>query len=488
MTERLSLTRRVAYALGNTGFMIPDRIVVAIAFYYYLPPEGRGLEGQLPEGIFLGVLTAWGLARLAGGLVDSLADPFVGFASDRSRSPLGRRRSFMIYGVLPMVAVPVLLFWPPGPPGSVGNAFWLGVLLSVYYVFFTVYVGPYLALIPELARDTADRVRLSSLLAIATFPALVLFQPLWLWGVEWGRSAGLGTEESLRWVVVVLSAAALVLCLLPIAAVDERRFAQPQPSGLSMRDAVLTTLRSRPFLVYLAAQVCFILGVTMLQPAIPYFAIVLLGRDEGFAAQLSLVSVPFAVVGFLGLRILAVRMGPRATVMGCVGVLAIACGLLGAIRPAGPGSPDDFRNLVLAFTSMALSGLSLAGFMVLPHVLMSQVIDLDERDTGANRAAMFYGVQGLATKWVYQVSLALMAFLLVRFGASTAEPLGVRLIGPVAALLCVASFVIYGFYPEQRLQRELQAGGPRDGAGFAPDPGLCDPPGRDGAGRVGGES
>ncbi|MDJ0786710.1 MAG: MFS transporter [Myxococcota bacterium] len=458
MAERMSFGRRVAYALGNPGFMIPDRIVVVIAFYYYLPPEGPGLATQLPDGVFLGFLTAWGIARLAGGLVDSLADPFVGFASDRSASPLGRRRSFLIFGVLPMVLAPPLLFWPPWPPGSLANAFFLGAVLSLYYVFFTVYVGPYLALIPELARDTQDRVGLSSLMALAAFPALLLFQPLWLAGVEWGRDAGLTTEEAVRLVVVALTAVALLLCLLPILAVDEKRFAQPSQSTLPMREAILTTLRSRPFLVYLAAQICFILGVTMLQPAIPYFAIVLLGRDEGFAATLSLVSVPFAVIGFFALQLVTSRVGPRASVMGCVALLAVGCGMLGAIEPGAPGSAADGRNLWIAYVSMALTGLSLAGFMVLPHVLMSQVIDLDELETGANRSAMFYGVQGLATKWVYQVSLALLGFLLARYGASAAEPLGVRLIGPVAAALCLASFAIYAFYPERRLQRALLVG------------------------------
>ena len=460
--------RRLLYALGHPGFLISDRIVVTIAFYFYLPPAGRGLEPVLSERIFLGVLTTWGVARLLGGIVDSLADPFVGWGSDRSRSRFGRRRSYLMLGAAPMCLLPAAVFWPPGPPGSVMNFALLAVVLALYYVFFTVYVGPYLALIPELARGTRERLDLSAWVALAGLPVLILMQPAWLWGFEAGRAAGLESADAIRVVVVALVIVSFLLCLLPILAVDEGRFAESQPSAMPLREAVLVTLRNRPFLVYLAAQICFILGVTMLQPAIPYYAVVVMGRDEGFAAQLSLAMAPAALVGFVAVRAIGARFGPRRAIMGCIATLGVAAALLGALRPGVPGGPADAWNLAVAYGSMLLSGVALAGFFVLPHVLMGQVIDLDERRVGANRSAMFYGVQGLLTKWVYQVSLALMSLLLIRFGNSAEEPLGVLLIGPVAGLLCLASVLFYVAYPERRLLEQL--GGDRASAGE-----LCHP-------------
>jgi len=452
----LTPRRRLAYALGSPGFVISDRIVVAIAFYYYLPPTGRGLEPLLSQELFLGVLTAWGLSRLIGGAFDSLADPLVGWGSDRSHSRLGRRRSYMIYGVVPMVAAPVALFWPPSASAGLANFASLTALLVVYYVAFTFYVGPYLALIPELARTAQDRVDLTAIQAAVTLPILILFPAFWLAGVEVGRGLGLDTAASIRAIVVIASAASLGLCLLPILAVDEVRYAKPAPSALSLAVAVRITLRNRPFLLYLSAQILFILGVTMLQPAIPYFAVVLLGRGEGFAAALALASAPFALAGFFLVRALSTRFGPRRSIIVCIGLLALSCVALGAIRPDGPGGPRDLPNLALAFTSMGLSGFALAGFLVLPHVLMGQVIDLDERTTGANRSAMFYGVQGLLTKWVYAASLALLSFLFARFGNSPEEPLGVMLVGPVAAGLCALSMGLFALYPERRLLAEAR--------------------------------
>jgi hypothetical protein len=77
---------------------------------------------------------------------------------------------------------------------------------------------------------------------------------------------------------------------------------------------------------------------------------------------------------------------------------------------------------------------------------------------------MFFGVQGLLTKWVYGLSTWCLAFLLARYGNSPEEPLGVLLVGPVAAVLCLLSLCLYAFYPEAR----VLAGARREPP--APDP------------------
>jgi GPH family glycoside/pentoside/hexuronide:cation symporter len=453
MPERMSGGRLLAYALGACGWQITDRIVVAICIYYYLPPGDTDLVQQLPDGVFLGVLTAYGLARLIGGLVDSLADPLVGWASDRSRSRLGRRRVFLVGGVAPMVGAPVLLFWPPGEPGSALTFAALVVLLALYYAAFTVYVGPYLALIPEIAWSEDERVRLSALLGIVSFPALALYGAAWPAGVALGRALGLSGEEAVRGVVLISSAVALLLCLAPIAAVDEPRFARSVRSDLSMVRALAETLRNRPFLIYLAAQILFILGVNLLGPTVPYLAIVLLGRDEAFAGLLALAIPLPALVGFLVVRRVATRLGTRRTIVACVLLLAASLGPLGLVEPDLPGGPHDARNLAIVCAALVGAGAALAGFLVLPNVIISQLIDLDEARTGANRSAMYFGAQGLLTKWVYAASAALLSFLFVKLGNSRAEPAGVLWVGPIASALLLASAGLYSLYPEEEVLR-----------------------------------
>ena len=451
----MSSRRRLGYALGSAGFSLSDRIVYVVVIFFYLPPEGTGLAPLVSEDIFWGGLTAFGVATLVGRFFDAFADPFVGNASDRSRSRLGRRRAFLIYGIVPMTALPMLLFWPPGGPGSTANFVWLSGVLAMYYVFFTIYVAPFLALIPELAAGHAERVRLSTLLAYVTFPVTILFG-VWTVGFDLLSRAGVDPTTAIRAVVFVLAIASFGLCLLPILAVDERRFTGSVPSELPLWQAMRTTLMNRPFVIYLVAQIFFILGVNMVQPVLSYYPRVVLHRSEGFAALFGLALALSTVLGFPLVSRMGNAMGAKRTLVTCVGVFSLALFVLGGLRPADPGTTQDGINLALSFAVMLACGIPVAGFMVIPHVIISQLVDRDEARTGTNRAAMFFGIQGLCTKFVYGVSGAILSFLFARYGNSPSEPLGVLLVGPVAGALCLVSALLYMFYPENEVLAEAR--------------------------------
>jgi len=456
MPEPMPRSRQWAYCLGNGGFQISEQIVVSVALFFYLPPEAAGLDlvPQISDEVFFGVVTVFGLAGLVGRVVDSAADPVVGFASDRSRSRFGRRRAFLIYGIVPMVAIPVLLFYPPGEPESVANAVWFTALYSLYFISFTVYVAPYLALFAEISWSQEDRVWLSRALAFVAFPVAVFFASGWALGFDAGRAAGLDSVSALRWLVVVSSLVAFALCLAPIAAVDEHRYARSIRSDLSLGPALRATLANRPFMIYLAAQILFVFGVNMIRPAMPYIATVLLGRSPGFAAWLTVAMAVGIVGGFFVVNRLTNRFGAKRVMMGCITAFSLALASLFLIEPDVPGGARDAVNLAIVFGSLAVVGVPVVAFLVIPHVLMGQLIDADAAKTGANRSAMFFGTQGLLTKWVYGASAWMLSYLLAEFGRSPEDPLGVQLVGPVAGLACLLSVVLYAFYPEQELLRE----------------------------------
>lgn len=452
----LTTRQRILFVLGSPGWQITGTMVVSIGIYFYLPPEGAGLPVLVSEEIFLGVLTAYGLARLLGGIVDSLADPVVGHYCDRSTSRFGRRRLFMIAGIVPMCLVPGLLFFPPGDPGSFDTFIYLTIMLSLYYIFFTVYVAPYLALIPEIAVTERDRVNLSRLRAMVGGPIIMAYGVLWLAGIDFFKSLGFEATTSVQLVVVISCIFAFLCSVCPILVVDESKMS-PVPSTLKMREALVVTLQNRPFIIYLFAQIIFIMGVTMSGPSLPYIARVLLGRDEGFAATLSVAMLPGILFSFAFIHLLVARFGTRNTLVMSIIVLGFALVPYGLINPSVPDGPGDDFNVVLVLVLASIKGLAIPAFMILPTVILGQLIDLDSAHTHANRAAMYYGVQGLLTKWVYAASAALMSFLLSAYGRSASEPLGVQLIGPVAGAFCFVSAFFYWLYPEKSVQAEAAA-------------------------------
>jgi GPH family glycoside/pentoside/hexuronide:cation symporter len=454
-TGHLNFRDSVLFALGAPGWQITATIVVSIGIYFYLPPEGAGLEVQVSEEIFFGVLTAYGLARLIGGVIDSLADPLVGHLSDRSTSPLGRRKLFLILGIVPMVITPALLFFPPGDPGTRGVFVYLTVLLSMYYIFFTVYVSPYNALIPEIAETEAERVELTRLKSVIGGCIAMTYGILWLAGIKFFKEMGMDASTAVQTVVVISCFISFAFCICPILAVKEHEL-NFTPSTMDMKTALSTTLKNKPFLIYLSAQIIYYLGVIMSGPAIPYFARIILGRDEGFAAIISLSMLPGILLGFYAIQMIVDRIGTKRTLVISVAILGLAHIPYGFLTPSAPGDSHDLFNVILVLSLSAFKGLAIAGMMILPTVILGQLIDLDQARTGAGRSAMYYGVQGLFTKWVYAASAAIMSFLLAAYGRSAAEPLGVLLIGPVAGTLCLVSAGLYALYPEKQVQEETR--------------------------------
>jgi len=147
MIEQLDLPRRVAapfqrggpvtglvWRLGLGAFGLAWSITTVAA---YLPPVLRQ---------FTSSSTLIGLVLAGEGVVALLLPPLVGTASDRTRSPLGRRRPFMLASLAPMGAALAAVAFLPG--------LWsMAVVLTAFFVAYYVYEPPYRGLYPDLLPD-----------------------------------------------------------------------------------------------------------------------------------------------------------------------------------------------------------------------------------------------------------------------------------------------------------------------------------------------
>jgi GPH family glycoside/pentoside/hexuronide:cation symporter len=416
--------------------------VVVLVLYFYLPPQGRGLEPQVPTAAFWGPLTAFGAAMLLGRAVDSLADPLVGHLSDRSRSRHGRRRVFLMAAIAPLCALPALALFPPAAPGSAANAFFLALLLSGFFAAFASYVVPLLALLPELARATTERTRLSTWAGAAGLAVGLGFPSLAFAGASWAQQAlALSAPTALRAIALASALLALGLCALPIARLRAASSAGA-PSPLGLGAALRATLHDVPFMLHVLAQLFLVLAVGLLAPLLPYLAVSLLRRDEAFVAVLSLPVALGTIAGLALLPRILGAFGPRRTLLGAA-LLAAPC--LALWSQLGP------EQVALALGSLALIGASVAAFAVLPYLILGQVIDADAARCGTSRAAFYFGVQGFALKWVRGVGGALLAWLFATWGNSPEQPGGIRaaeLLG--AGCMLVAAALVWA-YPEARV-------------------------------------
>jgi GPH family glycoside/pentoside/hexuronide:cation symporter len=422
----LPLQTKLLYASSSLGSEALSQSRGLWLLYYYAPPEDADLESLLPLGVV-------GVLLFAGRLVEALDDPLVGYWSDRTRSRLGRRLPFIL-GATPLWALfAFLLFTPPTGAGTALTAAYFFLTLELFFVFATLSGGPYEALLPELARTSVDRV------------SVVAFR------VYFGAlGAGIGLVASgvvVDWVgfqamALMVAALALVFRYVGMAGVWRRASRRQQPAAIPFREAIGATFSNVQFLYFLPSFVLFQIGFQMIVGVLPYYVNAVLGREEEGTWVAALTAV--AIAGVLATVPAFARFARRTSKRHVYGrsMLGAAC-LFPALAFAGflPGLPEEAQIVAL----MAVAGVPLAGVYLFPAALTADIVDYDAVRTGLRREAMYFGAQNFVEKTATSIAPLLLALLLLA-GNTAEDPLGIRLVGPVAAVAVAVGYLVFRRY------------------------------------------
>ncbi len=91
---------------------------------------------------------------------DALTDPIMGYISDKTRSKFGRRRPYIFVGAI-LVGLVFALMWQLPSGHTEMFYFWFFLIGSIiFYLFYTMFATPWVALGYELTSDYHERTRL----------------------------------------------------------------------------------------------------------------------------------------------------------------------------------------------------------------------------------------------------------------------------------------------------------------------------------------
>lgn len=430
----LPLLNKLLYASGSVGANITFQTVAAWLIFFYAPPEDAGRATLVPIA-FVGAIL------VASRVIEAVDDPFIGYWSDRTRSRWGRRLPFIVLGT-PLLALTFFLLWtPPVDHESLWNGLYLFALLEAFFLFNTLVGGPYDALLPEIAASSKDRVNLSAWKvlfgAVGAGVVFLLGGPLIaVWGF-----AGMG---------LFMAAVTLVSRYLPVLGVRGHIQRETPASSFGFRQAMRQTFSNDQFLAFIPAFVLFTMAQVILTQWMPFYVDVVLRNTtidlpfgpvlDGTAEKVTLLTGLFflPLIGSVPLMSwLATRVGKRRVygaamlLAGCYLPLLFLFGFL-------PGIPKFTQALFL----LPL-GVPLAGLFVFPQALLADIIDFDEQRTGERREAVYYGIQATLQKVGLGLAAAIFALVLAVFGKTVDDPLGIRLIGPVAGACTLAGYAVF---------------------------------------------
>jgi glycoside/pentoside/hexuronide:cation symporter, GPH family len=445
----LPLSRAVAYAAGMLGWSIVIGIIMNYLVYIYLPPDDAGLPVLVPNIMLFGIVSIVGIITMGSRLLDAITDPWIASLSDRSRSPRGRRISYMLAGGLPMVVLMLLVFFPPSPEPGLLNLIWLTITLYLFYIFFTVYAVPHNALVAELGHTPEERLNLCTYLSVAYFLGAVIAAQAPVFYELMMAAAGISKIEAIRLTFAVMGAVALICLYIPVFLVDEKKYSAGIPSTISMKDSLKLTFKNRPFVIFALSDLTYWFFMTILQTGLIYFITVLLRQEETFYSTIFLILMAGSFACYPLVNIAAKAVGKKAVL---VGSFLLFITMMTLVMLAGM----DFVPLALPVQGYMLAAIAffpLAAFGILPNAIIADIAENERLKTGSYREGMFYAARNFMMK-VGQM-LAMLAFVsLLTFGRDVGDDLGLRLSGLVGALFCMAGLIIFAFYNEKQLIRE----------------------------------
>jgi len=406
--DRISLLHKVIYGLGAFVNNILAAAIGSMAIVLNLglgmSPTLVGLLGSLPR------------------LTDAITDPLMGFISDNTRSRWGRRRPYIFIGAI-LAGVTFALLWQLPVGASEAYYFWYFLIGSIiFYLGYTIFATPWVALGYELTPDYHERTRL---MAVQNFMGqLAYIVSPWFLAI---MQAAMFTDmvEGAAYLAIGIGALAIAVGVLPAIFLRER-FAHaapeltatpdltPQPTGVVEKvtlwqavkrnmvaffNGLLITLQVGPFLKLCAATFLVFNGFILISSFQSYVIIyyVFGGDTEAGAKYVGYSGSIGAVSTFLVIAMvtwMSTKVGKRKAFFAAMWI-----SIAGYVLKWFCYNPDLpwlllFPPVLMAFGLGAL-------FTLMPS-MVADVCDYDELQTNERREGMF----GSIFWWVVKLGMA----------------------------------------------------------------------------------
>ena len=296
----------LGYLLGPSGALLLNAVLATYLNVYYTD--------------VLKLTTVWGGAFLVvfpilSKVLDAVTNVVMGYIIDRTRTPEGKARPWLLLSAPLLAITGILLFTVPAASEGV-QVVWVMVSYNLYYSFaYTIFNMSHNLMVPLSTRDTTQRgglsvfnqiatIMMSGILVALVFPMVIM--PM------------IGVDKS-KWIMLmsVLSILALPLTLLEYFFTKERVTLEGQQAGEKPPVPFLQQLRAifsdKYMLMIYAYFLIYTTGSSIKNVSLVYFCNYVLGTyNDGFTqTMLSVIGgIPMGI-GIFAVWPLAKKFGKR---------------------------------------------------------------------------------------------------------------------------------------------------------------------------------
>lgn len=363
-------------------------------------------------------------AKALDGIIDL---PLSSFA-DRLNARIGRRKAAIILGFVPMVIAYLLFLCPLTSHATILNTVWFGVLLCIFYSFYTLTMLTFYATFSEVCESEQDTVFLSNIKSVCDVVYFILGFAL--------VPVFVGMGINVRLIALMFLPLSLTM-LIPLFLLQENDEEEKKMRTLTLKEAMVTAFQNKPFIYWMFTISVMTVGLQLFLGGInELFSSTGLNMTVVMAS--SFVPVPFTLIlynYFVKRKGLAFAYRYILTVFSIGMIIMYICNI------------NSSRLSEMTLTMIAILGgifvsFAIGAFFSITYTVPSHLAQRELESTGKNIATMLFAVQGIFEGVSSGIATGLILVCLKNYDKISLLPI-------IVAVCCMTAFgMSYGFVKE----------------------------------------
>lgn len=373
------------------------------------------------------VYALWTVLAFFAKALDGIIDLPFAYLIDKINTKFGRRKTGLLIGVIPTIITFVLFLIPLNDSATILNTVWFGVILCLFYSFYTLTMLTYYATFREVCATEKDVMFLSnvkSIFDVVYFSLGFALIPIFI-----------GMKLNIRMVALIFLPLSLTM-LIPFFMLKENRSDKSLELSerITLMDSFKCSLKNKTFIYWMCTISVVTIGLQLF----------LGGINEVFSSTgLNMTVVMASSFAPVPLTILAYNKFMKKRGLGFAYRFVLTVFAIGMLVLLfcyfNPFNLTPLGLHIVAVLGGIFISFSIGAFFSITYSVPSNIAELEYKRTGRTVSAMYFAVQGVFEGVAAGIATGVILVALKNFDCIWLLPI-------IASLTCVIGFMMsFGF-------------------------------------------
>ena len=322
----------------------------------------------------------WAAFVLISKIVDGVIDIPMASLTDNLRSRFGRRRPSIVIGLVPLIVSYLLFLVIPQRSATLLNTVYYGVVLLIFYSFYTLTMVTYYATFTEIVDTEEERRTISNVKSVFDIIYFIL-------GYVVVRMLLNGLNIRVVALIVLPLALTMLIPLFMIKEPSNLGEKGEKTESVSLVKSLVCTFKNRSFIIWMIVYAFMTFGVQLFLGGInEYFSFV--GMNMIFVMVAAFAPVPFTLMIYNKLT-KKHGFGYAFRYVLITYSFGMLCMFFVGLMQGGTA------KMILSIVTGLISSFAIGALFSVAYSVPAQLAAEEEQASGVANSAMYFAVQGL---------------------------------------------------------------------------------------------